>query len=233
MALATWPLRGATLLLAALLYRLVASPSRRPTLSAAAGIAMPAATRIPLFSPTEVDEVTPARPKQKTPKLSATACHARTSTIVGHNLERTPSLPAAQLVYQRKLVDCDCTRVTGGTDLSTDWRIVREDGELEAALAEVESLISLDALGALRRNSDAMGADRAAGRKRSISSGPVLPGTGRIENNMALHQMRLTNCYLREFLSKPHALLGRAGPTWYAQRRVIEGHSTSRVIVLE
>jgi len=173
-ALAVWPLHVAVGLAAAFLYRIAAgSPQASTPTTAAAGL--PTADRVPLFSPSEVDELT----------------------------------------LRRGLVECDCSEVTSSRDLTTDWRVVQQESEVEykTALAEVESLTSLYELGALRTPSTASLHDVDTARQRSQSSGTIVPGASRTVNNAALHQMRLATSYLREFLSKPHPLLGRAGPT--------------------
>ncbi|KAL1523413.1 hypothetical protein AB1Y20_018353 [Prymnesium parvum] len=128
----------------------------------------------------------------------------------------SPPLPAAasvplltptdvdDIAIARRLVACDCSPV-GSTDLATDWRVLPPQEE-EAMLAEGEHLASLASLGALRSTSRSSSLSSLSPPLLTLLASPLL-------DDAALHQMRLTNCYLRDFLAKPHPSLGRAGPT--------------------
>jgi len=121
------------------------------------------------------------------------------------------------LTLRRDLVECDCSRVTTGTDLTTDWTVVRAEAPaaFNEALAEISDLTSLDALGALKQERE-RASSASANVTRRVSDECPITADGTISGasyNANLHQMRLSVCYLREFLSRAHPLLGRAGPT--------------------
>jgi len=95
-----------------------------------------------------------------------------------------------QLAIERQLVECDCGRVTDGTDMQTPSSDFSEE-----ELVGIDTLSTLDTLGALP------------------ASATAIANPEGLTTNADLHQFRLANCYMREFLSRPHPLLGRAGPT--------------------
>lgn len=100
-----------------------------------------------------------------------------------------------ELTLQRNLAPCDFSHVIDA-DFETDWRVVHG-----ACMDDFQ----FAALGALGSTFD-------AGSRVSMADG-ILSCAGQTVTNAALLQMRLMTYYLREFLSKPNLLLGRAGPT--------------------
>jgi len=117
---------------------------------------------------------------------------------------RCPALPSAVSVrlltpsevdayaIERQMMDCDCGRVTDGTDMQRPSEVFSQE-----ELIGIDTLATLDTLRALPYTTHAV-------QQLNVPGGLT---------NSALYQLRLTNCYLREFLSKPHPLLGRPGPT--------------------
>ena len=103
----------------------------------------------------------------------------------------TPSEVDA-FAIERQMMDCDCARVTDGTDMQRRSEVFSQE-----ELIGIDTLATLDTLRALPYTSHAY---QQLNAPRDLL-------------NSALYQLRLTNCYLREFLSKPHPLLGRPGPT--------------------
>ena len=99
-----------------------------------------------------------------------------------------------ELTLQRNLAPCDFSHVIDA-DFETDWRVVH------GTCMDNFQFPALGALGTLD-----------VGSRVSMADG-ILLCAGQTITNAALLQMRLMTNYLREFLSKPNPLLGRAGPT--------------------
>jgi peroxiredoxin len=97
-----------------------------------------------------------------------------------------------ELAIERQLVSCNCGRVTDATDMEKTYSEFTEE-----ELVGIDTLATLDALGSM-----------------SFSDAPAIGAHEKCPiSNPDVHQLRLANCYMREFLAKPHPLLGRAGPT--------------------
>jgi len=97
---------------------------------------------------------------------------------------------------RRQLVTCDCVRVIEGLDMASRKAFSSEE------VVGIDTLGALDALGGL---SERATSGTAASAEAGAEDAPAL-------TNADVHQLRLANCYMREFLSKPHPQLGRAGP---------------------
>jgi len=108
-----------------------------------------------------------------------------------------------EMAVQRQLVTCNCSRVTSGVDMETASADFTEE-----EILGIDTLTTLDALGGLVASVKSAGSPTGS-IPQDPGEGPLLPPL----NNAEVHQLRLMNCYMREFLSKSHPLLGRAGPT--------------------
>jgi len=131
------------------------------------------------------------------PAAQPAAPHPEAAATALPSASRVPLLSPTEIdavAVQRNLLQCDCARVTEATDLSSDWRVVEaaQPSAYAAAIGEMNTLFIVDALS-------------------SLVDGPADGGSAQV--NAAVHQMRLANCYFRDFLAKSHPLLGRAGPT--------------------
>jgi len=120
----------------------------------------------------------------------AAATHAQAASPDAASVPLLSMTEVDALALTRQLVTCDCSRVTDGTDMLTPSHALSSD-----ELVGIDTLSTLDALGAL-----------------ASSGEPHTPTRAKV-SNFDLHQLRLAGCYMREFLSRPHPLLGRSGPT--------------------